>query len=99
MKMILMWLALSDMDALTTSKQLWGNDGWIKRAGKNFQIGCTYQGSKMTVATSKISWEDAFSKVNLQINGPRKLSAVARDTDGNLGYSEEITVYLCNASR
>lgn len=99
MKWLLLLLALSDIDALNGAKYLWGEDAWIKKAGRNFQIGCVYQGTKLIVATSKLSWEDAFSKVDLRINGPRMLGASARDEVGNVGEATPVRIYLCNPSR
>src|SRR5262245_39656130 len=92
----LLLLALTITDAEAMAKYLWGKDGFIRISGKNFQIGCVYQGNRIIVSTSKISWDDAFQKVDLKINGPRTITAIARDETGNIGESAPVKVYLCN---
>lgn len=89
-------LLISDSTALSMARYLWGSDGFAKRAGRNFQVGCVLNGSRVIVAASKESWEDAFAKVDLSINGPRTLTAEARDGTGNVGQSAPVKVHLCN---
>lgn len=89
-------LLISDSTALSMAQYLWGADGFARRSGRNFQVGCVLNGSRLIVATSKESWEDAFAKVDLGINGPRTLTAEARDDAGNVGQSAPVKVHLCN---
>lgn len=92
--LILLFL-LTDAEALAVVRQLWGPAGFAKSAGKNFQVGCMVDGKKLIVGTSKQSWEDAFSQVDLTINGPRTISAIARNTQGAEAEAS-VLVYVCN---
>ena len=93
---LFLFLLLTDAEALAVIRQLWGPEGFAKSAGKNFQVGCVVDGKKLIVATSKESWEDAFSRVDLTMNGPRTITAIARNTAGVEAESAPVIVYACN---
>lgn len=98
MKSLLILLLMTDVEALTRAKQIWGNGAFVRQVGKNYQVGCveTVRQNRIVVGESKVSYEDAFSKVNMWKNGPRVIGAEARDTAGNRGQAYEKIVFICN---
>lgn len=87
---------LTEQQATIAAQQIWGNIGFARKAGRNYQIVCTYAGHAIVAGTSKSSFDDALSNVNLQTNGYHVVTAVARDMVGNTATSQPVTVLLCN---
>ena len=85
-----------EFEAIAKVKELWGNYGFARYVGINYQIGCTLNTGGKIIWSSKVSYADALSEVDLSINGKRVLTAEASDTSGNVGYSEPVPVYVCN---
>jgi hypothetical protein len=95
--------AMSDSAAMTQAIKLWGPHGAIAKfraVGATYwttQIGCNDPISGfLIVAQGTNTWDDAFAKVNLDENGPRKLTATATQSDGQKAVSLPISVYICN---
>lgn len=86
----------TDDQAQQSAKNLWGSSGFARHVGKNYQIGCQGSGTLIIVASSKNSYDEAFSAVNLKTNGPHAVTATIYDDLGNSADSNPITVFLCN---
>lgn len=82
---------------LQRANNLWGPNGFARISGQNFQIGCIVSATGDHIMwQSKNSFEDAFDQVDLLINGPRIVTAVATDTSGNSTESEPVLSFICN---
>jgi hypothetical protein len=88
--------SLSLDQAYAAAVKIWGSAGFARQVGRNYQLGCVVDGKTIVVATSKDSWDDAFARVNMQINGPHVITAEARDTNGNIATSAPVLVFSCN---
>jgi len=101
--------ALTDAQALSRARLLWGNGGFVSRESGSYSVGCMVQSSgsiqagevRMVVASSTVSWLDAFRKVDLRTNGKRVITATARTADpaGRTYQSPPVTVYACNKTK
>lgn len=88
--------SMTEQQATAAAQQIWGNIGFARKAGRNYQIVCTYSGRAIVAGTSKSSFDEALASVSLQANGYHVLTAVARATDGETATSQPVTVLLCN---
>ena len=87
----------SQTEATDAVKAIWGASGVARKSGQNYQIGCIPTGGALViVSTSKISFDDALSRVNLQTNGTHIVTAEVYDVDGNIAVSSPVPVTLCN---
>jgi hypothetical protein len=82
--------------ALTAAREIWGSPGFARQAGRNYQVGCQLSGTTIIVAASKLSFDDALSRVNMTTNGPHVLTAIATDSAGNQASSAPVPIFLCN---
>lgn len=96
MTSIVLLLALTDTEALSRAKLLWGDAAFVRHVGANYQVGCMLNGNQVyVVASEKESYDKAFEKVSLLINGPRLVEVTGRDAAGNVTKTMQ-TVYICN---
>jgi hypothetical protein len=103
-----MALSMTDQDALLKAQAIWGQEAYIHKVKRfswwswkyrvTYQVGCRWAltGSTIIAGQATGSWENAFSVVNMKINGPHTLSAVARDTIGQTTESAPVLIYACN---
>ena len=82
--------------ALAKAQTIWGADARVKRASRNvYQVGCFIKG-KFIVVGQGASWDAAFAAVPMSRNGPRTLTATARDRDGLTAQAAPVSFYVCN---
>lgn len=85
------------LEANLAVKNIWGEAGFARKSGRNYQVGCTVSGNTIVVASSQKDYPTALLAVNLKINGAHVITATARDVAGNTADSAPVTVILCNA--
>lgn len=85
------------LEANLAVKNIWGEAGFARKSGRNYQVGCTVSGNTIVVASSQKDYPTALLAVNLKINGVHVITAEARDVAGNTATSAPVTVILCNA--
>ena len=94
-------MALTNMQALEKARLIWGDAAFVMFQGnKIYQVGCITSDTHKTivVASSRRSYDDAFRKVDMRINGPHQWEAIARDAAGNEKVTETRIFYWCNKS-
>jgi hypothetical protein len=96
--------ALNDVTAMAKAKAIWGTSAAIGRfrvfgaVNWTFQVGCVITGGNgafIVAGTSPLSWDAAFTAVDMSANGPHVLSVTATANDGQTA-TDSIPVFACN---
>jgi hypothetical protein len=88
--------SLSPEQALSAAAQIWGSSGFARHVGRNYQVGCVVNGETIVVSSSKDSFDDALSHVNMQSNGLHVLTVTAFGDAGETVTSVPVPVFACN---